>query len=712
MLKHIQKILFLGLLSFFLLSVCGSASAATRYVPSQYGSIQAAINASSNGDAIEVAPGIYREHLEIVGKYIELRSVGGRDNTIIAPNPGKTGIMIQQVPYRVGLPRLTIKEFRITGGNSPDGQGGAITIANNADPIIENNLIDNNYSTVHGGGVLVFNNSNPTIRGNNINNNSAYMFGGGIFAVKNSSPVIYNNTLNNNTASGAVFPNGGASGGAIYLENDTANPAARSKPIILKNNIYSNTAAFAGGAISLRTGVDAIIEENTFTGNQASYGGGVHIETEGSSPVIYNNTFQNNTASFNGTFSGSGYGGGISVYASSQAKIMKNQLLGNAASVGGGGIVLAESSNSIISGNQIAGNYVADPGSNTGGGLYIASATANVMNNIIRNNTAGIGGGIGILDNAVIAVTNNTIVKNETTYTGASSAGGGMFIRDNNGITATINNNIFALNEGHQIFEEREEATYTNNLIANDNSGLYFSYDAGGITNVNSFNGNSSINNPSGNVSGDPLFVNASSDNYELQSSSPAKDTGTATNASAEDYRKAMRPFNGTNDIGAYEYTTEMNFKSPVFRFWSSEYSSHFYANSTSERNTVVSTYPVQTWQYEFQAFDAFTTTVASSTPIYRFYSQLYNAHFYTADEGEKDYVVNNFPDEIWLLEGTAYHAYPLAYGGSSNTVWRFWSPTYQNHFFTANDAEKDFVDTNYPDNIWTFEGGRYKVPK
>lgn len=715
MLKQKQK-LFLGLLlsASCTLFVSQNAHAVTRNVPSQYSTIQAAINASQNGDTVLVSPGTYREQLEIIGKYITLQSTSSNVNdTVIAPNSGKTGIMIQQVPYKSGTPQVKINRFKITGGNSPDGQGGAITIAHSADPIIENCLIDNNHSTMHGGGILVFNNSHPTIRNNNINNNSAYMFGGGIFVVKNSSPVIYGNTITQNTATGAVFPNGGASGGGLYLENDTSNTNARSTPVITGNTITNNTADFAGGAMSLRVGISAVIEENTISGNQASYGGGVHIETEGGAPVVSDNIVQNNVASLSGTFSGSGYGGGISVYASSQPKILRNQIIGNAASRGGGGVVMAESSNSFIAGNTIGANYVADAGTYEGGGVYIANAQANILNNVIRSNTANLGGGVAVLNDANITLTNNTVVKNNATYTGAPAAGGGMFIRDNNAITATINNNVFALNLDYQIFEEREQATYKNNFIANNNDGIYFSYDTGpGITDISNFNGNGNINNPTSNISGDPLFTNPNGDDFTLQSSSTAIDAATGVNAPVDDLRRAMRPHAAGTDIGAYEYTTETNFKSPVYRFWSDEYRGHFFTQSKSEKNTVLSSYPVGTWRYEFEAYDAFSTAVASSTPMYRFWSNTYRGHFYTIDAGERDDVIANYPDEVWSYEGSVFNVYPQSYGGSANTVYRFWSPTYQHHFYTASQAEHDYIVANYPPSIWTDEGGRYKVPR
>ena len=59
------------------------ATATTLKVPSQYSTIQAAIDASSNGDTVLVAAGTYTEKVLIDGKNISLISENGRDSTII-----------------------------------------------------------------------------------------------------------------------------------------------------------------------------------------------------------------------------------------------------------------------------------------------------------------------------------------------------------------------------------------------------------------------------------------------------------------------------------------------------------------------------------------------------------------------------------------------------------------------------------------------------
>lgn len=55
---------------------------------------------------------------------------------------------------------------------------------------------------------------------------------------------------------------------------------------------------------------------------------------------------------------------------------------------------------------------------------------------------------------------------------------------------------------------------------------------------------------------GDPLFTNLGSDDYTIQSGSPAKGNGTSTGAAVDDYIGTARPQLGSYDIGAYERTS------------------------------------------------------------------------------------------------------------------------------------------------------------
>jgi hypothetical protein len=96
----------------------------------------------------------------------------------------------------------------------------------------------------------------------------------------------------------------------------------------------------------------------------------------------------------------------------------------------------------------------------------------------------------------------------------------------------------------------------------------------------------------------------------------------------------------------------------------------------------------------------------ATANSVYRFWSPKNQHHFYTANYMEAVNVMLNYPDDIWTYEGIAYKATPAGSCAAGETpVYRFWSDKNSSHFFTNNPAEKDSIIANYPTNIWRFEG-------
>lgn len=526
-----------------LLSLAGptsQAGAATLSVPGSYRTISAAIAAAHNGDTIAVSRGTYRENLTIMGKRITIRSVSGPAVTVIAGNPGRTPVMIQNVPAGT----MTLQGFRIVSGSAPSGQSGGITIANYASPTIRGNEITAGRSN-DGAGILVYNHSNPTITANNIHGNTAARFGGGVFAVMFSSPKITGNTITGNRGYG---------GGGIYLENDVSRPSYRSAPSVISNTITNNVASQAGGGVMLRTGVNAVIAHNTITGNSAPYGGGIHVETTGSTPSISSNVISGNSALTSASQPGSGSGGGIAIFGHSRPAIAHNSIIGNRTTRFGGGIVLAEGSVSRVDGNNIAKNTVLDTGSGPGGGgIYLANSEATILNNALRQNSAPLGGGLAFVGTGSLVLVNNTIVSNAS-RAGSAASGGGLFVSNHSAGKASIVNNIFTANNNFQIFEMGAFATYSNNLITNSGNGMFYSFPAHTIADIRNFNGNRSIRYAAGNIGSSPAFVNAAAFNYRLNRGSAAIDAGRAAGAPTTDIMSTHRPRGPRPDIGAFEF--------------------------------------------------------------------------------------------------------------------------------------------------------------
>ena len=72
---------------------CGAASAAVINVPADQPTIQAGINAASNGDTVLVAPGTYNQAINFLGKAITVVSANGPDVTVINGTGQNTSVV-------------------------------------------------------------------------------------------------------------------------------------------------------------------------------------------------------------------------------------------------------------------------------------------------------------------------------------------------------------------------------------------------------------------------------------------------------------------------------------------------------------------------------------------------------------------------------------------------------------------------------------------
>jgi hypothetical protein len=132
-------------------------------------------------------------------------------------------------------------------------------------------------------------------------------------------------------------------------------------------------------------------------------------------------------------------------------------------------------------------------------------------------------------------------------------------------LPSPADSNLFAncvFNSGTYLFETLRE-NYDNemvNCIVSDfqtlNTGtepLTFGYSFSDF-----YNNGFPIPAGTGNISDNPLFVDALTNNFHLQSESPCIDVGTASNAPVFDFEGTTRPQGAGFDIGAFEHTGSM----------------------------------------------------------------------------------------------------------------------------------------------------------
>ncbi|MCP3685012.1 MAG: T9SS type A sorting domain-containing protein [bacterium] len=211
-------------------SPSGDDTSGDGTIENPYLTIQHGIDVAITNDTIVVLPGLYIENVNFNGKNVVLTSnyIFSQDtldiqNTVIDGDSSGTVVTFENNEDSTSV----ILGFTIQNGYAvyPPIQGGGINCLN-SNPIIQNNIIKNNYGP-YGGGIYI-EYSHPIIKDNIIfNNASVGGYGGGIaFVYCDSTSEIINCTISNNSSP--------IKGGGIYSETSLWT---------LKNSIvYGNSA--------------------------------------------------------------------------------------------------------------------------------------------------------------------------------------------------------------------------------------------------------------------------------------------------------------------------------------------------------------------------------------------------------------------------------------------------------------------------------------
>ena len=424
--KTLFGILFVCTAILFLSAFVTSVSASTLYVPDDYTTIQAAVDAAGPGDVIVVRDGTYKENVDVNKPHLTIKSENGADKTTVeAVTSSYDDIVFEVTEDYVNIIGFTVKagdygiylnivhHCNIQNNNISAGYGIYLSESSN------NNIIKNTVSD------CVFGITLSNSFSNNINNNILLNNIRGI-GLGGSKNIVSNNTVSYNGAEG------------IYLSNSKS------------NSISNNTVSHNGNGIDL----DGESEKNNITNN---------VVLHNKKGIKYRSHFPNNIC--NNIVSSNSYG----IYIFSMCTHVSNNIVSDNTY----GIYLTGSLNRASWKNTITNNNV----SNNTYGIYLNSAC--IENTITNNNVSNSDEGILLSDKDS---SENNISGNNVS---SNTYGIRLFGSESNNITRnTANWNTYY---GIYLSEGSSENIITQNTASNNYNGIYITESSDNICYLNNF---------------------------------------------------------------------------------------------------------------------------------------------------------------------------------------------------------------------------------
>jgi hypothetical protein len=708
-------------------------------------SVQDAINSAPDNSRIILKPGVYKEHIIISGKRIQLVAETPPQsftatNTNVAPsysvvfdgngakpawNGGQSMIQVENSrrleengdSFSTMISGI---EIRNNGDVNSQGQSAGIT-TNASDVVIKDNYL-HDLKAQDGAAISAQNNSRVTAVNNLIWNNLAKRFGA-IFDTHSTSGSIYasNNLKGNSSAEGSAFYQDFGTG--FFLSNLVQDGISRQP----SQAVDSLPAGESKGAVMLRKDSTESIILNTFRNNKVinsanPNSGAINIETEGSTNNILLNTFIGNSVELSNTDKQTGSGGAIGVFNRSTPIIRFNLFQKNSAGYGGSAIAASEFSTPIIKNNLFYQNSVQkspeDSGFRAGSGtVFVEASTASVQSNYFENNAAEQISGLYLGDRSTANIEFNTFSDSSSSNPAPT----------NYAIVAMQNSSLTS--NGYYFKGNSYVSSPSTSLPPNPS--LIQNFSNSKVSHID-YTTTSPLLLPPGreitNLSAPAYSYNTSSPANLIQTPAIVADPSSPNSRTTSDgMRTDVQGYDRPADTltGAFEtrrQSTAQEMNVPVWRFRKGYGAlAHFYTANEQEKNDLIKISQAQQsqgkqvdWIFEGKAtnfnvsLDPLINYVDGGiqqilSPVYRFFNPLSGTHLYSIDSTERDAVMTNLPH--YRFEGIAYYAYN---GGSIEggaTLQRFFNTNTKSHFFTADPNEFNSVYANQASLGFTYDG-------
>jgi hypothetical protein len=270
-------------------------------VPNDYSTIQEAIDESEGGEIIEIAPGTYtgagNRDIKIGRKRVTVRGSGPGATILDAqgsPGDHHRAFIFDNDSANAASRYTVIEDLTIRNGYADEG--GAVFVGFSQGPVFRDNIIEDNYATLHGGAIFVERlgfyplGGGPAFVGNTIRNNSAASNGGAVYAqLVGEFFTLEGNVIEDNTA---------IRGAGLYHNSPQYQATIR-------NNVWArNSASADGGAMYIGSASVPVSLVNSTVARNSALNNGAGVYGIGSWTQISNGIFWDNDSSSGLWFSG------------------------------------------------------------------------------------------------------------------------------------------------------------------------------------------------------------------------------------------------------------------------------------------------------------------------------------------------------------------------------------------------------------------------